>query len=479
MAKENQGLQIALIIFVILTIALGVTTFMFFKKAEDAELRAQAATESEKKQKDVAAKLTEEGNRLREVLGFAATDSLETINAAFKKDMDEFASSFEAPNRVYRQLVPKLSEELKKKIAALADAQVTITKLEKANEERERVKQAQIDQSLAAAAKAGEDLAARTKQFDDDRGKLTQEKDELAKKLQASQKQAETAMSQLQAKLDEAMAVAGRLKNIVKDRTEQLETVKRTTFEEPDGKIRWVNQRNGTVWINLGQADYLGRQTSFSVYPQDTNDVSRATKKADIEVTQILGEHLAEARIVSDSPANPIMPGDVIFTPIWRPGEQQHLALAGLIDVDNDGKSDLAAVLNLISMNGAVVDLYMDDNGKKVGKLSTNTRYLVLGKAPEVKPGDKPDKAEDAVYATYSAIMKEADQLGIKTIPLHELLNRMGFRRETHVVRFGPGANPDDFRAQPPEGVPKVSTGTVSPLFQPRQPPRGSAGSAY
>ena len=32
MARENQGLQIALIIFVMLTIVLGVTTFIFYHK---------------------------------------------------------------------------------------------------------------------------------------------------------------------------------------------------------------------------------------------------------------------------------------------------------------------------------------------------------------------------------------------------------------------------------------------------------------
>ena len=31
MARENQGLQIALIVFVMLTIILGVTTYLFFR----------------------------------------------------------------------------------------------------------------------------------------------------------------------------------------------------------------------------------------------------------------------------------------------------------------------------------------------------------------------------------------------------------------------------------------------------------------
>ena len=41
MARENQGLQIALIIFVILTIILGVTTFLFFRQYEEATAKAE------------------------------------------------------------------------------------------------------------------------------------------------------------------------------------------------------------------------------------------------------------------------------------------------------------------------------------------------------------------------------------------------------------------------------------------------------
>ena len=37
MARENQGLQIALIVFVMLTIVLSITTFLFVRQAADAQ----------------------------------------------------------------------------------------------------------------------------------------------------------------------------------------------------------------------------------------------------------------------------------------------------------------------------------------------------------------------------------------------------------------------------------------------------------
>jgi hypothetical protein len=52
------------------------------------------------------------------------------------------------------------------------------------------------------------------------------------------------------------------------------------------------------------------------------------------------------------------------------------------------------------------------------------------------------------------------------------------------VVRYGDDVNPNQFpdvRVDPKEGAERKSSGNVSPLFQPRQPPRGtrSAASAY
>jgi preprotein translocase subunit YajC len=45
MARENQALQIALITFVILTLLLGVTTYLFFRQYDEQFKKTQAALE--------------------------------------------------------------------------------------------------------------------------------------------------------------------------------------------------------------------------------------------------------------------------------------------------------------------------------------------------------------------------------------------------------------------------------------------------
>ena len=64
-------------------------------------------------------------------------------------------------------------------------------------------------------------------------------------------------------------------------------------------------------------------------------------------------------------------------------------------------------------------------------------------------------------------------------ITLKGLLDKMGWKNQTPVIQYGLGANPAQWQPEPPEGGPPVSTGNVSPLFQPRTPPRAVRGSTY
>ena len=109
------------------------------------------------------------------------------------------------------------------------------------------------------------------------------------------------------------------------------------------------------VWIDVGRADGLLRQTTFSVYDHDENGVSTATPKARIEVIA-LGDRLSEARILEDTPANPIISGDVIHTPAWSPGQRVHFALAMKMDINKDRIDDYEMIKNIIQMNGGVID---------------------------------------------------------------------------------------------------------------------------
>ena len=93
-SSENQGLQIALIVFVILTIILTVTTFMFYRSADFYRIQSE---------KDKADAGTASGNQraaesetaeIKNMLGVESTVKLEELKTTFTNDMKPFAATF-------------------------------------------------------------------------------------------------------------------------------------------------------------------------------------------------------------------------------------------------------------------------------------------------------------------------------------------------------------------------------------------------
>ena len=155
-------------------------------------------------------------------------------------------------------------------------------------------------------------------------------------------------------------------------------------FAQPeDGLIRWVNQRNKTVWINLGEADHLRPQVTFSIYSSDEDDALGAVRKASIEVTRILSAKMAEARITDDVATNPVMEGDKIYSQVWSPGRQVGFAITGIIDMNGDGRNDLDRLKSVIALNNGKVDAVPGlPTARLKARLSVDTRYLILGDLP-------------------------------------------------------------------------------------------------
>jgi len=472
MARENQGLQIALIIFVMLTIVLGVTTFIFFQKCDEANQKAAKAEEDAKEKQVEKNRFEEDMNKMKQLIGHPETKGFDEIKTRFDEDMKKYAGNFPEEARSYTAVLPFLYKTIDEKSAELVAGSDKMQELKDTIIALEKTKEPQVAQALAAAKAAKDDLLKATTDFNTRRQAIITDQTQLQTQMAQARKNSTTQIAQMEEKLQDTTVRLQKLAAINKEKSSQLRDLTAETFEVPDGEIRWVNQANGTVWINLGRDDSLQRQTTFSVYPMDTSNLANAGKKASIEVTQILGPHTAEARIVEDAMTNPIMPGDKIHTPVWSRGEQRHFALAGLIDLNGDGKGDQATVHNLITMNGGVIDCEADENGKKSGQITASTRYLVIGKAPD-------ERGNPNVIAAYSRMITEAEQFGVEKITLAQLLQKMGWKNQTPVVQFGRGSNPNDFRAKSTDDSGRVSTGSVSDLFREKRPapkPVGKGG---
>jgi len=455
-----------------LTIIFGVATFLCYRQYSDTAKSLKAAQDDATRKQRDGDKARDDANKLKQYLGVAETENIEDLSKQFDEDMKKYGSAYSQEVQFYRPLVEKFYQSIQQKDKDLVALKDENLQLKDKYELREASKDAQLKQFDETVNRVTQDLNARTETYRKERDRLTEDQNRIKEQLQNARKESATATSKSDAKYQELAAQLQKTRQVARKLREENTVLTNPVMDTPDGEIRWVNQRNGTVWIDVGREDHLNPLMTFAVYPADITNLGTGAKKAGIEVTQILGDHLAEARILEDDISDPIMPGDKIHTPIWSPGDQRHFALAGFMDVNGDGINDIQLLRNLISINGGVIDCEIDEKGKKIGDISLKTRYLVLGD----KPGEK---GQPGSLTGYTSMISEAENLGIPKISLSELLQRIGYKPQSHVVTFGRGANPSDFKPQPDTNAPRYPTGSVSDLYKTREPARSGSSGAY
>jgi hypothetical protein len=271
-----------------------------------------------------------------------------------------------------------------------------------------------------------------------------------------------------------------------------LEDVRNPNVEHPAGRIISVDQQAGVATINVGSADGLLVRTMFSVYHSSITgltfrtapvgqeaiycdvcrrDIARDVSKASVEVTRILGPHRAEVRILDDILTDPIMVGDVIYSPIWRPGQRMRFALTAGMHLPGSGiAAGTEAVKRLIEMNGGVVDAWIEEivplgEEHLRGAISDLTNFVVICE-------NASRNLEPEVAREQEALLANARNRAIRVISLQDLLSRMNWRNVTPVYVFGQQEFlPDMMRVVPPhQGAARQSGGVISPMFTPYNP---------
>jgi hypothetical protein len=452
-ARENQGLQIALIIFVMLTIVLIVTTYLFFRSYSDQRDKAKSLAEQKSNADTATQKAIADADEMKGLVGAAQTEAIDTVKEATNKEMQSFGEGLPDSKQNYRGLVEHLVAKLRKFETANTDLTAKVAELEaklKTDSEAAKAEVAKLSEQLNSIAA---DLEKERKAFVEIRGSITGDKDLLAAGFETTRKEHEKLVQKSSEQIATLTSRLGRSEQLL-DAMRSKEQVDQKANEVADGKIGRVSQRSRLVWLTVGPADGLRRQTTFAVVaPEDGNPI-KSKPKGMIEVVRFTDAHQAEARIVEDDLSNPIMVGDNIFSVVWDAGRPEHFALAGKMDIDGDGESDHARLRDLVSLNGGVVDAEVADDGTRSGKLSINTKYLVLGDRPD-------DTSKDR--ESYGVILGEAQELGVKTLNVAEFLDYMGYKDENRTVSLGLGAKASDFRPRLPGDVQRIVPGNTLP----------------
>ena len=461
MAVRDQNLQVMRTYVVITTIVAAICLVGWIWSAvsmstartqmQEAQARAQAAeTEfrSADEQLQVVGKMlgTEQLSEA-EYEGLLQRQSSNPDVAAmqekFTQDMALFGPNVPEQERNYSNLVSYLMAELRARNQQVDNA---------ARQQDELIAEnrAVLQRETEAAAKErqradqlAEQLAAERADFN---AKLTasqQSVEEMAAKLDNIKKQADAERAKLAGQITALQREAEELRTLNARFAEQRTLLEGEDFQAPQGEVAQVAVDGRTVYIDLGRQDGLRSGIRFSVIDPDQTRMSEAVPKARIEVLDVQ-QSIARARVLEDTTADPIVEGDLIYSPAWQPGRSVQFALVGKMDINNDGRDDRELVKELIRQSGGEIVEEVLPDGRSQGQMSVDTRWLVIGEQYEESPNAAENAQATAYRQKYADITKRARGLGVSQMNLDKLMNWLRSSSDERSIPFGAAARASD-----------------------------------
>ena len=294
-ARENQGLQIALIIFVILTLMLISATYYFFSNwQKEKEINKDLTAKNQKLDAD-AKKANGDSDEFKAWIGAATTDKKEDVATKFKHDLETYGKGLPDTNQNYQGLVEFLNNELKnanKRTTELAAARKGTVRKDQGRRSDQERRDRQVHAATRRHAQGHGSGGARSSRKIATRS--TRRRTSWPKRPKALVARYDDLMKKTSDQINSVTNEKDHVVKLLQDKNNE-DMRKQKANEVADGKINWINQRTRIVWINLGSSDGLRRQTSFSVFDQDAVNPLENDRKGKIEVVRLMDAHQAES----------------------------------------------------------------------------------------------------------------------------------------------------------------------------------------
>jgi hypothetical protein len=438
------AVHFSLIFFVMLSIILGVVSYL--KINEASELRKRE-TDKGNEARDMKNKWDTSEEQMRQLQARAGYQqqtaapgqgNKDTAIAQIEADLQAIGDNAQTLKAALFQKLMAVEEEKRKRKSAQANFDKSVTDLDRekkaletlvatteAKLKQESAKVAQIDKNAKEEINKWETLA---NQYQRGLADMRKAKDDL-----------DAAYKEQVAKLEKDIKS---LQNTVAVQLQKIDDLQKVSFERPDGVVRTVDHSTKLVWIDLGSEDKLPERLSFSVYSKTHHGIARGQQdiKGAIEIMQITGPHMAVARITKNDMFNPIHAGDPVYTPLWSPGVTESFAFSGIMDLDGDGKGDRDLLHRLVKNAKAKISNEVDDNGVRHGTGLTNAdKFLVLGTFPDPQAAvEKKEQTRLLKLAEENVkIENEARNNGVRIIRLADFLSYIGFKPDRRLWRPG------------------------------------------
>jgi len=398
----SVGVAVTITILGALSLALFVTTMVFYGKSQKAVSELKAANE------DYArfVSTTERDNAVvRTVADEAQGERMSAIGYLVKNRrelLDAVMGNADMSMSEFKQRVAKIEGSdgssladliankdtmigtLSKKLQ-VADAERSAAQ-QRARDEAERVAKIEGDFNISAAAMQSEVQSMRD-QVTVLRNKIGELEGRYGNEIELVRSDSGSLISEMQDKLDTIV----RENNALKDQNHRLLGLGKDDRTRPlneealvDGTVTQVNTADNEVIISIGREQKAILGMTFAVY-DDATDIRmiRGTKeypagKAILEIVRV-ENGFSHARIIESSQGNPIIRGDVIANAVYDPNKTYKFVVDGLFDTNGDGVATFYEREEL----EALIERW---GGKLVDTIDGDVDFVVLGERPVIPP---------------------------------------------------------------------------------------------
>jgi len=459
-----RGSLIASLIILVLSLALN---FFFWKWGNTQALDSEAANQKLTTVNESLRKMDSQNQLMKAMLGKGEVSEasfallresvggdadMESIEQRFVQDMAYFGPEVDIANRNYTYLPEFLVNAIRarndqygqarEEVATMrTQADSDVDNARKAQQEAEKTRDgsiAKLDQS--------------TIEFNEDRDKMKkageETRDSLNRNVSDFQKFRKLSTDEKTQLLSQSVG----MKSTIETQRQELNRLRSDKFEYVQGEIQYVVPPGELVLINLGSSDSLRAGVQFGVIAADAMNLQEAPVKATVEVIKVLNANSSQARVIgSPSYRNPLIAGDKIYSPFWAPGRKVRIALAGDIDIDGDGRSDIDQLRSMIELADAEVAAVITSSGALEGKLDSSVRFLVVGEQPDLGNGSTEASEQNAqLVAKLGEIKAKAIELGVTVIPAWKLQAYLKTINDSVTTPLGSAVRGEDF---PPEAI--------------------------
>ncbi|HTU88500.1 MAG TPA: hypothetical protein VMF69_00245 [Gemmataceae bacterium] len=455
--ESKQGLIITLVFFILATLSLGVSTYFGFSGQDKLEKDAKEA-----KQKEDTFKADRDYYKAQAMVfrgymgmtdGMEGAETLNTLKGQLDGSLGKSSKDNADVTKTLKALEAKYGWNGNQPKESLEGAIKNLnTQLENLAAQQKKTKE-DLDKAKVELQKRDDDLKIARKEFEDSLNKLRDnfkqdftksdeqlnqfrsKVDQESQKLEEVRKQTEEAKKALEATVAKLEREKSDLKKLVERKQGELDEFHAKNPESPanmrtDWKIVRMDNRGANPYINLGSADHVKSKLTFTIHGLGLDGRPNPQTKGTLEVINVLGPHLSQARITSvkDRNRDPIVENDVIYNPSWNPNLKKHVAIAGIIDLTGDGRDSLPEFMRSLERQNIVVDAYVDPrDGSIKGRLTYQTDYLILGGASDRADSPQAGESEKRVSEGRKQMQDEAKKYGVAVKSLLSYLEMIGY----------------------------------------------------